>query len=76
MPHDDNESCAYSLCSMASTSFYVVLELSKAASADDIKAAYRRLAKARHPDKNLNNPNATALFQQVRRSSCSTCQTL
>ncbi|KFA72662.1 hypothetical protein S40288_03419 [Stachybotrys chartarum IBT 40288] len=51
---------------MTSPSFYVVLELSKAASADDIKAAYRRLAKARHPDKNLNNPNATALFQQLQ----------
>ncbi|KFA56618.1 hypothetical protein S40293_01105 [Stachybotrys chartarum IBT 40293] len=51
---------------MTSPSFYVVLELPKAASADDVKAAYRRLAKARHPDKNLNNPNATALFQQLQ----------
>ncbi|KAF7894770.1 uncharacterized protein EAF01_010220 [Botrytis porri] len=45
---------------------YEALEVSKDASAQDITASYRRLARVHHPDKNLNNVNATAKFQKVQ----------
>lgn len=35
---------------MAQTNYYDVLGVSKTASADEIKSAYRRLAKKYHPD--------------------------
>ncbi|KAI1144316.1 hypothetical protein F5Y05DRAFT_23675 [Hypoxylon sp. FL0543] len=43
--------------------YYVVLGVSRTADADDLKSAWRRLARTRHPDKNPGNPNATAEFQ-------------
>ena len=51
---------------MASIDYYAILELSHSAEQDDIRAAYRRLAKLRHPDKNPDCPNATVHFQHVR----------
>lgn len=50
---------------MASIDFYAVLELPQSAGVDDIQEAYRRLALERHPDKNPDNPRATANFQKV-----------
>lgn len=50
---------------MASFDFYAILELPRTAEPDAIKAAYRRLAKVRHPDKNPKDPDATANFQKV-----------
>lgn len=44
---------------------YNVLEVPRTADEDDIRAAYRRLAIARHPDKNAADPNATEAFQKV-----------
>lgn len=45
--------------------YYEVLEIEVHADANAIKASYRRLAKLRHPDKNLENSQATANFQLV-----------
>ncbi|TGO13427.1 hypothetical protein BTUL_0070g00580 [Botrytis tulipae] len=45
---------------------YEALEVPKDASAQDITASYRRLARVHHPDKNLDNTNATATFQKVQ----------
>ncbi|KAF7906895.1 hypothetical protein EAF00_001173 [Botryotinia globosa] len=45
---------------------YEALEVPKDASAQDITASYRRLARVHHPDKNLDNANATATFQKVQ----------
>ncbi|KAF7959257.1 hypothetical protein EAE96_002771 [Botrytis aclada] len=45
---------------------YEALEVPKDASAQEITASYRRLARVHHPDKNLDNANATAKFQKVQ----------
>lgn len=50
---------------MASEDFYKVLGVSEKASADEIKKAYRRLAKKYHPDANPNNAAAAETFKQV-----------
>ena len=36
---------------------YSVLEVSRDASDDEIKKAYRNLSRKYHPDANINNPN-------------------
>jgi DnaJ-class molecular chaperone len=45
--------------------FYNTLEVSEDASIDEIKKSYRRLSMLYHPDKNKNNPDATAKFQKI-----------
>lgn len=52
---------------MATTSFdpYSTLGVSKDASTEEIKAAYRRVARRLHPDVNQNSPGAGVQFQDV-----------
>lgn len=47
------------------TNLYDVLGISKKASAEEIKKAYRNLAKKYHPDLNPNNKKAEEMFKEV-----------
>ena len=44
---------------------YTVLGVGKSASEKDIKSAYRKLAKAYHPDQNSDDPKAMAKFAEA-----------
>lgn len=50
---------------MAKRDYYEVLGVQKGASDDEIKKAYRKMAKKYHPDLNKDNPEAEAHFKEV-----------
>lgn len=54
---------------MAYIDYYKVLGVDKSATTDDIKKAYRKLARKHHPDLNPNDPNAKKLFQQINEAN-------
>ncbi len=45
--------------------YYVVLEVTRTASGDDIKQAYRQLAMRFHPDRNPDDPSAEDAFKEA-----------
>jgi curved DNA-binding protein len=54
---------------MAFIDYYKVLGLDKNASQDDIKKAYRKLARQYHPDLNPGNEEAKKKFQQINEAN-------
>lgn len=50
---------------MADKSYYEILGVSKDASEDEIKSAYRKLAIKYHPDKNKGNKEAEEKFKEI-----------
>ncbi|KAI2604372.1 uncharacterized protein GGS25DRAFT_525655 [Hypoxylon fragiforme] len=46
--------------------YYAILGVGRRADAESIKAAWRHLARVKHPDKNPGNPKATAEFQLLQ----------
>ena len=53
---------------MANKNYYDILGVGKDASADDIKKAYRNMAKKYHPDLNKDNPQAAEKFKEVNEA--------
>lgn len=49
--------------------YYKILGLKKDASGEDIKKAYRKLARKYHPDLNPNNKEANKQFQQINEAN-------
>ena len=54
---------------MAKRDYYEVLGLQKGATDDEIKKAYRKLAKQYHPDLNPDNPEAEAKFKEINEAN-------
>ncbi len=49
--------------------YYKILGVAKTASQDDIKKAYRKLARKHHPDLNPNDKEAQKKFQQINEAN-------
>lgn len=51
--------------SFANRDFYKILNVGKTATTNEVKKAYRKLAKELHPDKNKDDPNASEKFSDL-----------
>jgi len=54
---------------MAYIDYYKILGIDKNASQDEIKKAFRHLARKYHPDLNPNNPSAKDKFQEINEAN-------
>jgi curved DNA-binding protein len=54
---------------MAYIDYYAILGVDKNASTEDIKKAYRKLARKHHPDLNPNDKEANIKFQQINEAN-------
>lgn len=50
---------------MWTVDYYAILEVGEGATGEEVRRAYRELAKSHHPDRNPNDPNAGARFKQL-----------
>ena len=48
--------------------YYQILGVSETATTDEIKKAFRRLAKQHHPDRNPNNPQSAERFKEINEA--------
>ncbi|HHW92805.1 MAG TPA: molecular chaperone DnaJ, partial [Firmicutes bacterium] len=53
---------------MSSKDYYEILGVSRDATQDDIKKAYRKLARKYHPDVNQNDPKAEEKFKEIKEA--------
>jgi len=53
---------------MAKKDYYAILGVKRNASAQEIKQAYRRLARKHHPDVNPSDKSAEAMFKQINEA--------
>jgi molecular chaperone DnaJ len=53
------------MASAATKDYYQILGVAEGATRDEIKKAYRRLAKQHHPDANSNDPQAAERFKEI-----------
>ena len=56
---------SFVILTTAGRDFYSILGVRKSATTNEIKKAYRKLAKELHPDKNKNDPDASEKFQDL-----------
>src|ERR1700740_3537594 len=49
--------------------YYKILGVSKTATQDEIRSAYRKLARKHHPDLNPNDKEANKKFQQINEAN-------
>lgn len=54
---------------MSDRDYYEVLGVERGASQEDIKKAYRRLARKYHPDKNQGNAEAESKFKEIQEAN-------